>query len=81
MFLADYCYNQFFEYANGAKSREGGVIELIAGRRILEERVKGVLKWIGEEEDGNKSRLRNAVIADATGAMALCVCCAVRIPR
>ena len=35
--------------------------------------VRGVLKWIGEEEDGNNSRLRNAVIADASGKMPLCV--------
>ena len=32
MILADNCFDQFFEYANGTKSREGGVIELIARR-------------------------------------------------
>ena len=35
----------------------------------LQFNVRGVLKWIGEEEDGNNSRQRNAVIADATGEM------------
>ena len=35
MILADNCFDQFFEYANGTKLREGGVIELIVGRPKL----------------------------------------------